>query len=125
MRTAVVHLLRPVGDIGLLHKRHGTRVLDLGQCFEGCAALCLRLERQRQIGLELLQVFLCHRLACQAGEYGLQRHGLPVQHGFHPAHIPILHLSDLLFQPRYQLSQILFACKLSPGMYSGCVLCCR
>ena len=50
----VVHLLL-LREVGLLGDQHRARVLDLGQRLQRGAALRLRLERQRQVHLKLLQ----------------------------------------------------------------------
>ena len=93
-RWPVVHLLRPVADVGLLHESYRARVLDLGQRLKRGAALRLRLERQAQESLNLLQILLTGGPPRQAREYGFQRHGLAVQHGFDRQHVAALHLLD-------------------------------
>ena len=87
-RRAVVDLLRPVGNIGLLHERGLPWVLQVNQRRCGCPALRLRFQRQPQIRPEdLYQLLprapyknLAHRKWClvrpserYTGDYGTGR----------------------------------------------------
>ena len=73
---AVIHLLRPVRNVGLLHKRGLPGIFQIHQRRYGRPALRLRFQCQPQKRLQVLLVLLRLRSACQTGEYGLQRRGL-------------------------------------------------
>ena len=78
-RRAVVDLLRPVGNVGLLQKRGLPRVLKVNQRRYGGPALRLRFQGQPQKRFQILLVFLQLRSARQASKNGLQCCGLAYQ----------------------------------------------
>ena len=93
-RRAVVHLLRAVGNVGLLHKRGLPWVLQVDQRRYGGPALCLRFQGQPQKRLQVLLILLVLRSACQAGEDGLQGCCLAYQHGLQGVQVTALDLCE-------------------------------
>ena len=89
IRRAVVHLLRAVGDVGLPHEGDGLRVLDRGECFQGRAALRLRLESKPQISFRRVHVFahVQRRSPRQGVKQRIQGVRLRCQDCFAPAEI--------------------------------------
>ena len=105
-RRAVVHLLRPVRNVGLLHKRSLARVFQIHQRRYGGPALCLRFQGQPQKRLEVLLIVLRLGSACQTGESGLQRRGLDNQQDLQRVQVTALDLGNGVAQLVNQLFYI-------------------
>ena len=109
VHQGVVDLLRPLRDVRL-PREDGRRVLQNCQCFDGRAALALRLGGQAEVTvrcLEILPLEVSRRLQGAAREDRIQRHGLRHQERLGVPELAPLGCGDRLLQGRHGVGQIM------------------
>ncbi len=90
-RNTVSHLLRPVGNVGLLHESGLPRVFQGAQSLQSRPTRRLRLDSQHCQGLRLRKPALGLCPQRQIGEHSLQCNRLGLQHVFRVAQVSDRH----------------------------------